>query len=60
MLTLDNVKVPEPTLVKLPSPEMIPEIISSPSSPVVKVTPLAISTAPVPDNELIVSVTSTS
>ena len=60
MLSPDNVNTPFPVLVKLPSPEITPEIVSFPASPVVKVTPLAISTAPVPDNELIVSVVSTS
>ena len=60
VLVPDKVKVPEPAFVKLPSPEITPEIVSFPASPVVNVTLLAIWTAPEPDNELIVSVVSTS
>ena len=44
----DNVKVPEPALVKAPVPEIMPETVSFPESPVVKVIPLASSTAPEP------------
>ena len=60
VLFVDNVKVPAPTLVRLPAPEIIPEISSLPSSPVVNVIPVLSSTAPEPLNELIVSVVSTS
>ena len=44
----DNVKVPDPVLVKAPDPEIIPETVSFPESPVVKVIPPANSTAPDP------------
>ena len=50
MFVPDNVRVPEPALVKLPAPEIIPEISSLPASPVVKVIPVLSSTAPDPDN----------
>jgi hypothetical protein len=60
VLFVDNVKVPAPTLVRLPAPEIIPEISSLPASPVVNVIPVSSSTAPEPLNELIVSVVSTS
>ena len=56
----DNVKVPEPALVKAPDPEITPEILSFPESPVVKVIPPANSTAPDPLSDWIVSVASTS
>ena len=59
-MVADNVKVPEPALVKDPDPEIIPEIVSSPESPVVKVIPEASSTAPDPLRDWIVSVASTS
>ena len=59
-MVADNVKVPEPALVKDPDPEIIPEIVSSPESPVVKVIELASSTAPDPLKDCIVSVASTS
>ena len=55
-----KVKVPLPTLVRLPAPEITPEISSLPVSPVVNVIPVFSSTAPDPLNELIVSVVSTS
>ena len=42
MLLADSVKVPVPALVKEPSPDTIPEIVSSPESPIVKVIPLVI------------------
>ena len=48
VLDPDNVKVPEPALVRAPAPEITQEIVSSPESPVVKVIPLANSTAPDP------------
>ena len=41
MLLPENVKVPEPTFVKEPDPDITPETISFPESPVVKVTELA-------------------
>ena len=44
----EKVRVPEPALVIDPAPEIIPEMVSSPESPVVKVIPLANSTAPDP------------
>ena len=56
MLVFDNVSIPAPALVRLPAPEIIPEIVSLPASPVVKVTPVLIATAPAPDQELMVSV----
>ena len=56
----DNVKVPEPALVKLPDPLITPETVSFPLSPVVNVAPFASSTLPAPCSELIVSVASTS
>ena len=56
----DNVKVPEPALVKAPDPDITPETVSFPESPVVKVIPLANSTAPEPLKDWIVSVASTS
>ena len=60
MLDPDNIKVPEPALVKAPAPEITPETVSSPPSPVVKVIPEANSTAPEPLRDWIVSVVSTS
>ena len=48
MFDPESVKVPDPALVKAPDPEITPEIVSSPESPVVKVIPLANSTAPDP------------
>ena len=51
---------PEPDLTRLPAPLITPEIVSSPVSPVVSVTPPESSTFPAPLSELIVSVTSTS
>ena len=48
VFTAESVKVPEPALVNDPSPEIIPETVSSPESPVVKVIPLANSTVPEP------------
>ena len=60
MLLADSVKVPVPALVKEPSPDTIPEIVSSPESPVIKVIPEANSTAPDPLRDWIVSVASTS
>ena len=48
MLLAENVNVPEPTFVNAPVPEITPEIVSSPESPVVSVIPLANSTDPDP------------
>ena len=44
----ESVRVPEPAFVKEPDPEITPETVSFPESPVVKVIPLASSTAPEP------------
>ena len=60
VLVADNVRVPEPALLNAPAPEITPEIVSSPESPVVKVIELASSTAPDPLKDCIVSVASTS
>ena len=60
MLLAENVKIPDPTLVREPVPEIIPETVSFPESPVVNVIPLANSTPPVPLKDWIVSVASTS
>ena len=48
MLLAEKVKVPAPALVKEPAPDITPETVSSPPSPVVNVMPLANSTAPDP------------
>ena len=48
VLFAEKVKVPDPALVRAPVPEITPEIVSSPESPVVKIIPLANSTAPDP------------
>ena len=48
VLLAEKVKVPDPDLVRAPAPETTPEIVSSPQSPVVKIIPLANSTAPAP------------
>ena len=56
----DKVNVPDPAFVNNPAPDITPEIVSSPESPVVKVIELASSTAPDPLNDWIVSVASTS
>ena len=48
MFVPDKVKVPEPAFVKLPAPLIMPEIVSSPASPVVNVIPLASSILPAP------------
>ena len=60
MFVFDNVNTPAPCFVRLPAPEITPEIVSLPASPVVNVIPVLSSTAPEPLNELIVSVLSTS
>ena len=44
----ESVRVPEPTLVYAAAPDITPETVSFPESPVVKVIPLASSTAPEP------------
>ena len=41
VLLVENVKVPDPTLVKEPDPDITPETVSFPESPDVKVTELA-------------------
>ena len=51
VLVAEKVKVPEPTLVSDPAPETIPETVSFPESPVVKVIPFASCTAPEPLND---------
>ena len=60
VLVAEKVKVPEPTFVKDPIPEITPETVSSPESPDVKVIPSANSTPPAPLSDWIVSVPSTS
>ena len=44
----ESVRVPEPTLVNAPAPEITPETVSSPESPEVRVIELANSTPPEP------------
>ena len=44
----ESVRVPEPTLVNEAAPDITPETVSFPESPVVKVIPLANSTPPEP------------
>ena len=56
----ESVKVPDPALVRAPAPDITPETVSFPASPVVKVIPLANSTAPEPLKDWMVSVASTS
>ncbi len=48
MFDPDKVNVPDPAFVNNPAPDITPEIVSSPESPVVKVIELASSTAPDP------------
>ena len=48
VLLAEKVKVPDPALVRAPAPDITPETVSFPESPVVKVTPLANSTPPAP------------
>ena len=60
VLVAEKVKVPEPTFVKDPAPEITPETVSSPESPEVRVIELANSTPPDPLKDWIVSVASTS
>ena len=59
-MLVDKVRVPDPVLINAPEPQMTPETVSFPESPVVKVIPLANSTAPDPLKDWIVSVASTS
>ena len=59
-MLVDKVKVPEPAFANDPDPEMTPETVSFPESPVVKVIQLANSTAPDPLKDWMVSVASTS
>ena len=59
-MLVEKVKVPDPVLVKDPAPEMTPETVSFPASPVVKVIPFANATPPEPLKDWIVSVASTS
>ena len=47
----ERVKIPEPALANEPDPEITPDTVSSPESPVVKVIELASSTAPDPLND---------
>ena len=56
----DKVSVPDPAFVHNPAPDIIPETVSFPESPVVKVIELANATAPEPLTDWIVSVASTS
>ena len=60
VLTPEKVKVPDPTFVNDPAPEITPEIVSLPESPDVRIIPLANSTSPEPLSDWIVSVASTS
>ena len=48
VLLAEKVKVPNPAFVKDPAPEIIPETVSLPDSPDVKVIQLANSTPPDP------------
>ena len=48
VLDPDKVKIPVPALVKDPDPEITPETVSFPESPVVKMILLASSTPPDP------------
>ena len=48
VLDPDKVKIPVPALVKDPDPEITPETVSFPESPVVKMILLANSTPPDP------------
>ena len=48
VLEPDKVKIPVPALVKDPDPEITPETVSFPESPVVKMILLASSTPPDP------------
>ena len=59
-MLVDKVRVPDPALDKEPDPEMTPETVSFPESPVVSVIPLANSTAPEPLKDWMVSVASIS
>ena len=56
----ESVKIPDPAFANDPAPEMTPETVSLPESPVVKVIELANATAPEPLKDWIVSVASTS
>ena len=47
-MLVENVKVPDPTLVKEPDPDITPETVSFPESPEVRVIPLASCTPPEP------------
>ena len=47
----DNVRVPAPCLTKVPFPDKVPDIVSFPPSPVVKVSVLGIENVPDPDEE---------
>ena len=51
MLLPEKVRIPEPALVKEPDPDITPETVSFPESPVVKVIPFASCTAPEPLND---------
>ena len=59
-MLVDKVKVPDPVFINAPEPEITPETVSFPESPVVKVMELANATAPEPLKDWIVSVASTS
>ena len=59
-LLAEKVNVPVPALVKDPNPEIIPEKVSIPESPEVRIIQLANSTPPDPLKDWIVSVASTS
>ena len=55
-----RVKIPVPFFLNAPAPDITPETVSFPESPVVKVIPLANSTPPDPLKDWIVSELSTS
>ena len=56
----ESVKIPDPAFANDPAPEITPETVSFPESPVVKVIELANATAPDPLKDWMVSVASTS
>ena len=47
-MLVEKVKAPDPAFVREPEPEMTPETVSLPESPVVRVIELANSTPPEP------------
>ena len=59
-MLVEKVKVPDPVFINAPEPEITPETVSLPESPVVRVIDHANSTAPDPLKDWIVSMASTS